>query len=120
MSQAAALQALTGSQAGVEAMRQIFQQRRDLLVELLRAISGVEVVSPAGSFYAFPKIATYLRGSIKTSVELCAYLLDREALAVVPGLAFGAEGYVRLSFACSEAQIREGCARLRRALLALA
>lgn len=121
VSQAAAIEALTGSQDAVERMRQEFQRRRDAVIAGLRAIPGVEVHSPGGAFYAFPKVSAYfgreLRGrKIEGSLDFCNYLLDEGLIACVPGQAFGAPDYLRLSFACSMEQIEEGLSRMAEAL----
>jgi len=121
ISQAAALEALTGPQDAVEQMRQEFERRRDYLIPRLRQIPDLEVSNPGGAFYAFPKVSAYfgreLRGrKIKDCLDLCDYLLEEGKVGFVPGEAFGAPEYLRISFACSLDQLEEGMDRLERAL----
>ena len=118
IAQAAAVEALSGSQAEVERMRLAFAERRDLLVSLVNEIEGVSMVSPAGTFYAFVDLGEYVdrAGDI---MKLTQHLLESANLAVVPGNAFGSERHVRLSFACSAQDIKEGISRLRHGLESL-
>jgi len=102
------LAALTGDQSGVEEMRKAFEARRDLMVERLSKIPGISVTVPRGTFYVFPNIER-LR---KTSLELASELLDRARIAVVPGIAFGADGNIRMSFADSPEHLEKGLDRL--------
>jgi aspartate aminotransferase len=118
IAQKAALEALTGPQDSVAEMRQAFDRRRHLLVEGLNGIPGVSCPMPQGAFYAFPDCRGLLGQSyrgrrVQNSLELCEALLDQAHVAVVPGSAFGAEGYVRFSYATSEDAIQEGLKRLR-------
>lgn len=112
--QHAAIAALDGSQECVEAMRAEYRRRRDLIVDLLRDIPGVAVDVPAGAFYVFPNVSAYGR----PSREIAMRLVERAGVGAVHGSAFGAagEGHLRLAYACSEAQIREGLERIRRTL----
>jgi len=119
ISQRAALEALTGPQGSVEEMRQSFDRRRHVLVEGLNGIPGVRCPVPTGAFYAFPDCRELLGGSyggrrVETSLELAEALLDEVRLAVVPGAPFGAEGYLRFSYATSTDQIEEGVRRFAR------
>ncbi len=107
-SQYAALAALTGSQECVEEMRRAFEKRRDLMVERLNRIGGITCPVPRGTFYVFPNIS----GLGKPSLELASELLDRARIAVVPGIAFGADGNIRMSFADSAANLNKGLDRL--------
>ncbi len=104
-----AIAALRGPQETVEKMRAIFEQRRDLMITGLREIPGITCPTPQGAFYAFPNISSTGLGS----VAFCEQLLERERVAAVPGIAFGADSHVRLSYATDAAMIREGLARLR-------
>lgn len=113
---AAALTALREAGEEADAMRDEYRRRRDLVLELLAAIPGVECVPPAGSFYAFPRVDRHYREDRQGSVELAEYLLEEARVAVVPGLAFGEDNYIRLSFACSRDTLREGLGRMARAL----
>jgi aspartate aminotransferase len=126
ISQIAALAALTGPQACVAEMRRAFDERRVEMVRLLRAIPGVQCREPKGAFYAFPDVSVYVgkktpEGSIlDDDVQLCDWLVEVGKVAVVPGSGFGAPGFVRLSYACSMANIQDGVGRLARALGSLA
>jgi aspartate aminotransferase len=116
IAQAAAVAALEGDMAPVESMRQAFKGRRDRIVAGLRRIGSLDVHVPAGAFYAFVGVGDLVPSKVPTSAALCEHLLESVDLALVPGSAFGAEAYVRLSFACSEQQIDEAIARLERGL----
>jgi aspartate aminotransferase len=122
IAQIAALAALTGPQDCVETMRKAFDERRVEMVKLLRAIPGVTCREPKGAFYAFPDVSAFVgkkspEGSIlDDDVQLCDWLVEVGKVAVVPGSGFGAPGYVRLSYACSMEQIRDGVSRLAKAL----
>ncbi|HHW14993.1 MAG TPA: pyridoxal phosphate-dependent aminotransferase [Firmicutes bacterium] len=125
IAQAAAVAALTGPQDPVEAMRAEFDARRRLMVEGLNALPGVSCRRPSGAFYAFPNVSALLgRGAGEEqpadSTELAKFLLQKARVAVVPGIAFGAEGYVRLSYATSRERIAEGLRRIEAALAELA
>ena len=124
LSQAAAVAALRGPQEPVEAMRVQFEKRRHLLTELLRRIPGVQAHEPAGAYYVFPHVAGVLtkkwRGEpLGTDLRLAEVLLEEFGLATVPGSAFGREGYLRLSFATSEAEIRKAMDRFAACVQAL-
>ena len=117
IAQRAAIEALTGPQGSVDEMRQAFDERRRLLVEGLDRLPGVRCAMPSGAFYAFPNVEDLLGRAyggtrVENSLELCAALLDQVRVAVVPGSAFGAEGYVRFSYAASTETIRKGLDRL--------
>jgi len=122
VSQAAALAALEGPQDDLERMRLAFDERRMLMVRALRAMPGVTCVEPEGAFYAFPDVSAFLgRRSpagrrIEDDVALCEYLLETARVAVVPGSAFFAPGFVRLSYATSRENIEKGLARMAAAL----
>lgn len=118
VSQKAAVAALTGPQDCVGEFRRTFAERRKVIVEALGQLPGVECASPAGAFYAFPRVEGLfghsLAGAIaEDSLELAEVLLEKAEISTVPGSAFGSEGYLRFSFACSTAQIEEGASRLR-------
>jgi aspartate aminotransferase len=117
VAQIAALAALTGPQKCVGEMRAAFDQRRIAIVKLLRAIPGVSCREPKGAFYAFPDVSAYVGGKFADDVALCDWLVEHAKVAVVPGSGFGAPGYVRLSYACSMTNIREGVRRLHEALV---
>ena len=124
ISQKAAEEAWLGSQDCVEQMRQAFQRRRDLLVNLMKEIPGLEIRVPEGAFYLFPKCSSYFGKTdgtrvIKTSTDFAMYLLEVGHVATVGGDAFGAPEYFRLSYATSEDQIREAVKRMADALALL-
>jgi aspartate aminotransferase len=112
--------ALTECGPDLERMRQAFAKRAELIHGLLSAIPGITVAKPIGAFYVFPDIAPHLGKTspggkkVGTPAEFAAALLEERQMAVVPGEDFGGVGRhsIRMSFACSEDQIREGCKRL--------
>jgi aspartate aminotransferase len=117
VSQRAALAAVSGSLDAVAAMREAFERRGQTMVKLLSGIPGIQVLEPQGAFYAFPNLGAYLGRPIRgreahTTVELCELLLEEAKVAVVPGEAFGAPGYARLSFALGDDDLGEGCRRI--------
>jgi aspartate aminotransferase len=121
ISQYAALAAFHGPQDAVDAMAAAFRQRRDVIVDLLNRIPGIRCALPEGAFYAFPNVQGVLGRTIDgrcidSSLDLAAMLLESAYIATVPGEAFGAAGYLRLSYACDMATIREGLARIATAL----
>jgi len=121
ISQAAALAALRGDQNEVERMGREFERRRDLICSKLDEIEGISYVRPQGAFYIFPNVSAYfgkrLRGkTINGSLDFADAMLESANVALVPGVAFGDDGCVRLSFATSEEVIEEGLNRIRKAL----
>ncbi|WP_457573400.1 pyridoxal phosphate-dependent aminotransferase [Desulfolithobacter sp.] len=123
-SQYAALAALTGPQDFPSTMTEAFLPRRDFFVSDLESIPGVSCVNPKGAFYVFPNFSAYYGKSFKGkkiegSVAMADYFLDEAQVASVPGAAFGADAFVRFSFATSMDVIREGMERIRQALAAL-
>lgn len=119
VSQAAACAALTGDQACVAEMVAAYRQRHDFVVAALNDIPGCECRPGEGTFYAFPKVRGIIEGrGLADDVELAEYLLNEADVAVVPGSAFGAVGYIRLSFACSMDVLEESIRRIRRAAAA--
>ena len=107
ISQAAALEAITGDQSFITMMVEAFERRHDFLVDSLNAIDGIECPRSGGAFYSFPKVQGLIeRLGLKDDVEFSTYCLEKLSLAVVPGSAFGAPGYVRLSFATSMDNIK--------------
>lgn len=126
IAQKAAEAAYTGSQECVAEMNRAFERRRDLVVELASAIPGLKVNRPQGAFYLFPEVSAYIgkttpKGTrIASSADLAMYLLEEGHVATVDGGAFGMEGYIRLSYATSDDNIREAMARIAKALASLA
>jgi aspartate aminotransferase len=121
VSQRAAVAALNGDLEAVAMMRAAFNRRGTLMHELLSAIPGVTCLAPQGAFYCFPSFKGVLGREIAgrpcdTSLDLAAVLLDEAKVAVVPGEAFGAPGYARLSFATSDEAIEEGVQRITKLL----
>ena len=117
IAQKAAVEAITGDQESVQEMRETFADRRDIIIEGLNAIDGVNCVRPEGAFYALPDCRpllghTYAGRKVEDSVSLSEALLEEVKLAVVPGAPFGAEGHLRFSYAASEETIRKGLERL--------
>jgi aspartate aminotransferase len=122
ISQIAALAGITGPQQCVAEMRKAFDERRQTMVRLLRAIPGVKCNEPKGAFYAFPDVSVYIgkktpQGTvIADDVQLCDWLVEAGKVAVVPGSGFGAPGFVRLAYACSMQDIETGVDRLAKTL----
>jgi len=114
ISQAAAIEALTGPQDSIEAMREEYRRRRDELVRSLNRIRGIACTLPPGSFYVFPNVrdAMSALGSA-SSADFARRLMTEIGVATVPGEAFGAPGYLRLSYALGLDRIRAGVERLR-------
>tara|TARA_B110000459_G_scaffold183714_1_gene212890 strand:+ start:55 stop:1230 length:1176 start_codon:yes stop_codon:yes gene_type:complete len=107
ISQAAALEAINGDQSFITMMVEAFERRHNFLVESLNAIDGIECPRSGGAFYSFPKVQGLIeRIGLQDDVEFSTYCLEKLSLAVVPGSAFGAPGYVRLSFATSMDNIK--------------
>jgi aspartate/methionine/tyrosine aminotransferase len=121
ISQAASIEALCGSQSAVEEMRKEFQKRRDYLYNEITSINGISCYKPEGAFYLFPNISAYFNKSdgekkIKNSFDFAMYILSDAKIAAVPGSAFGAEGFLRLSYATSMDNLIEGVSRLKESL----
>jgi aspartate/methionine/tyrosine aminotransferase len=117
VSQAAALAAVTGDLEAVAQMRAAFDRRGRTMHRLLAGIPDVHVLEPQGAFYAFPNLSAYLGRQIRgtrpqSTVELCGVLLEAAKVAAVPGEAFEAPGYARLSFALGDDDLGEGCQRI--------
>ncbi|MEW6471573.1 MAG: pyridoxal phosphate-dependent aminotransferase [Actinomycetota bacterium] len=121
VAQAAALAALTGSLDFPTTMREAFDVRRRKMHQMLAGIPGVSCLEPEGAFYAFPSFEEVLGRDIngrrpQTTLELAEVLLEEAAVAIVPGEAFGAPGYARLSYALGEDELVEGLTRLAEVL----
>ena len=119
IAQYAALEAMRGSMETVPVMLAEYTRRRKRIVEGLRQIDGVTCEWPGGAFYAFPNVSSHLRGKdalAKSCTELATQLLEKAHVAVIPGEAFGAPGYLRISYATSLERIEEGLRRLSRFL----
>ncbi|MBE3588948.1 MAG: pyridoxal phosphate-dependent aminotransferase [Thermoanaerobacteraceae bacterium] len=121
IAQAASVAALTGSQEPVRKMVEEFRRRRDYMLERLQAIPGINCNRPGGAFYLFPSIDGYIGRrykdhTIKGAADLAGILLDEVKVAVVPGVAFGDDRCIRLSYATSMENIREGLDRIEQVL----
>nr|WP_227423361.1 pyridoxal phosphate-dependent aminotransferase [Pengzhenrongella sicca] len=121
VSQAAAIAAVTGDLSAVDEMRTAFDRRRRTMVEMLNAIDGVVCPMPTGAFYAYPSVEGVLGRTFggvtpTTSAELATLILEQAEVAVVPGEAFGPSGFLRLSYALSDADLAEGVGRIQRLL----
>ena len=117
ISQYAALAALEGNQSFIENMVSIFKERHDFVLKSLLKIDGVKCQAGQGTFYIFPSMQGVMeRLKIKTDVELSEFLIEKAKVAVVPGSAFGAPGYVRISFATSKENLAKAMERLQNTL----
>lgn len=112
--QKAAIEALAGPQESVKEMLAEYKVRRDYLIPALNQIKAIECVEPEGAFYAFPNVKKVLASSdkIKTSEQLAEYLLEQAHVALTAGSAFGAEGYLRISYATSLDILKQGIERI--------
>ena len=117
VSQEAAVEALTGPQDSVARMLEAYRGRRDWLIPALNELPGVNCATPDGAFYAFPCVRDALgHNYVETSEELATFLLEEAHVALTPGEAFGAPGYLRLSYATSLEVLREAVGRIGDAL----
>jgi aspartate aminotransferase len=124
MAQVAAMHALNEDQTCVKDMLVAFKRRKDLVINLLSEMDGVEVTNPEGAFYAFPKVSSYFGKSyngnaIHTSNDLALYLLNEGHIGTVPGEAFGEPECIRISFATSDENLTEAMSRMKAALAKL-
>ena len=121
ISQRAAIAAVSGNLDAVHEMGEAFNRRRKLIVGLLNEIPGFDCPTPSGAFYVYPSVKGVLGKNIRgktphTSAELATILLEEVEVAVVPGEAFGPSGYLRFSYATSDADIVEGIGRIKKLL----
>lgn len=125
ISQIAALEAINGPQDFIKTNARNFEKKRNLVLDGINKIKGLNCYKSEGAFYLFPKCSDLFGKStpagkvITNSNEFATYLLEEANVAVVPGIAFGLEGYFRLSYATSEEQLIEACKRIEKAVLAL-
>jgi aspartate aminotransferase len=115
VSQAAAVAALNGDHAPVRAMVEEFRKRHDYLVAELNSIRYIECIESHGTFYSFPNIQAFIdsRDDLNNDVDVANLLLEEVGVALVPGSAFGVEGYMRISFATSMENLQKAVARIR-------
>ncbi|MCK4240078.1 MAG: pyridoxal phosphate-dependent aminotransferase [Candidatus Atribacteria bacterium] len=123
IAQKASVEALIGKQDTIEEMRKAFDERRKYMVERLNKMKGISCLSPSGAFYAFPDVIKILEKDIeyngkkiKNSFDLSDFILKEAKVALIPGSAFEAEGYLRLSYATSMEDIKEGLYRIENIL----
>jgi aspartate aminotransferase len=116
ITQKAALAAMTGPQDSVTAMLHEYRKRRDNIHAWLTENPGITCVKPSGAFYLFPNISGLLsaESGVTNSTEFAQKLLEKEYVVVTPGEAFDAPGYLRISYATSMEQLREGATRILR------
>lgn len=121
ISQYAAIEALMGDQSEIENMRVAFEGRRDLMVSLLDEVPGIGYVRPDGAFYVMVDISGFKNAAnnIETSVDFAARLLEEKHVAVIPGIAFGNDDYIRLSYATSNENIERGITKIAQFLSSL-
>ena len=119
VSQAAAVAALEGDQSCVAEMANAYRERHDFVIDALNGINGLRCRAGEGTFYAFPEASAAIRAmGMASDVEFVEFLLNEADVACVPGSAFGASGYLRISFACSLPELEESLRRIKRAVAA--
>lgn len=124
ITQAAAVEALNQGRNVIDPMHKAFEARRNLICDLLDAIPGIKLNRPRGAFYAFPDVSAFFGKSyngktINDDNDLAAFLIEEALVAVVPGTAFGAPGFIRMSYADKEENLKEGVRRIAEALAKL-
>jgi len=124
ISQYAAMEAVAGPQDDVEEMRVTFAKRREFLFKALNEIDGVKAENAKGAFYLFPDFSSFFGKSYKEtkiegSMDLAMYLIAEAQVATVPGSVFGAEGFMRIAYATSTANLEEGISRIKEAVAKL-
>jgi aspartate aminotransferase len=121
ISQAAAVEALNGPQDFIARHNRIFEERRDLVVDMLNKAKGIRCPKPDGAFYVYPSCAgaigrTTPKGKrIENDTDFVGYLLEEEGVAVVQGVAFGLSPHFRISYATSTEALKDACTRIQRA-----
>jgi len=125
ISQAASIEALDGPQDFIAEHNEVFKERRDLVVSMLKQATGLSCRTPEGAFYVYPSCAGVIGkttpggATIETDTDFVTHLLDAEGVAVVPGTAFGLAPYVRISYAAATEALEEACRRIQRTCAAL-
>jgi aspartate aminotransferase len=112
ISQMAGLEALEGDQTSLSMMFNEYARRRNFIYDALSRMPGVQCNVPQGAFYVFPNISAHLNEALPDSVAFCEKLLEECHVGAVPGSAFGMEGHVRISYATSMENLKEGCKRI--------
>ncbi|MEO8103690.1 MAG: pyridoxal phosphate-dependent aminotransferase [Betaproteobacteria bacterium] len=121
ISQAAAVEALNGTQDFIPKNNAVFKQRRDLVVKMLNQAQGLDCHTPEGAFYVYPRCAALIGATtpsgtvIKNDEDVISYLLDSQGIAVVQGAAFGLSPHFRVSYAASTELLEEACRRIQKA-----
>jgi aspartate aminotransferase len=121
ISQYAALEAISGTQEFIKPNAELFRRRRDLVVNLLNQIPGIDCQKPNGAFYVFPSCRKLVGKTtpdgkvIENCSDFASYLLEHVLVAVVQGSAFGMEHFFRISYATSDKTLEEACARIKKA-----
>ena len=121
ISQAAALAALEGPEEFLLERNEKFKTRRDMVVKMLNACNGLSCIKPSGAFYVYPSCSGIIGKSskegkiIENSIDFSSYLLESVGVAVVPGSAFGADPFFRISYATSDSILEEACNRIKKA-----
>ncbi len=117
IAQYASVEALNGNQAPIEEMRKAFDERRQYMVKTIKGIDGISCVEPEGAFYVMIDVSNYFGKTvggkaIEGSIDFATALLEEMKVAVIPGIAFGVDRFIRLSYATSMANIEEGLKRI--------
>lgn len=115
IAQYAAIEALEGDQSAIAKMKDAFEKRSVLMCELLDDVKGVTYVRPHGAFYVMVDVSNFYgdKYGMHSSLDFAAKLLEKQKVAVIPGIAFGVDKYIRLSYATSEDVIKTGIARIK-------
>jgi aspartate aminotransferase len=116
ISQRAAIEAAAGPQDSLRFMLGEYKRRRDWLVPALNEVEGIHCAMPEGAFYAFPDISSFFGSAVKNSSDMARFLLDEVRVVVTPGAAFGAEDYIRISYANSLGALKQGVSRIAEAV----
>lgn len=121
IAQWAAVEAINGDMKPSIEMVSTFKKRRDMMVNLLREIPGIETDIPKGAFYLFPRVSSFYgkklgQTIINNSLDFCDYILNEALVSIVPGIAFGMDEHIRISYASSEEELKEAISRIKKAL----
>ncbi len=116
IAQKAALEALKGDQTDIKELRLTFKKRRDLMYRRIKEVSNITCMKPKGAFYIFPEVSGLFNDKIDNSTKLCNYILESAKVAAVPGIAFGSDNHIRLSYATSREKIEKAMDRITKIL----